>query len=198
MARTYPPIWCHNEDCMKCNLHECNSKILRLFDPYRYAELDFKKRPKTVEITSIAIYFGFCQRLAKFLLLFPQDAPTPVIRSNFRNSMTGLPTEVSIQRILLDMLNHGDQGAPTDEVHRLRLMLLQDMTKSKEAFISVDGKQCEVRMSPEEKQLFVEKAGRWTRELHAGSISFDKTANPNHCAHCFLTDCDRARVHQVE
>ena len=154
MPRAYPPIWCQNGECRKCNFLECDRRILDLFMPLGYPTLSFDKRPRVVEVTSIAIYFGFCQRLAKFFLLFPQHSPLSVVKDNFINSYTGLPTTVSIQRILLDVLNHGDPEAPTDEVHRLRLLLMLNATKERRDLLLTPRKKLKLVCPKENSKVF--------------------------------------------
>lgn len=191
MPRVYPPTWCKNTDCRKCDFLECDSKILNLFMPYKYPNLSFDKRSRDVEITSIAIYFGFCQRLAKFFLLFPQHSPISVIRENFINSNTGLPANVSIQRVLLDMLNHGDPKAPTDGVHRLRLMLILKATNRKSGYIIDAEKEVEVTMSEKKVSDLMKQVREWVYDLFSGRLTrFEKTKNLNHCKYCFLENCE--------
>lgn len=190
MGRVYPPIWCETNDCCTCNLEECNRKILELFEPYRYSEIDLKRRIKHIEITTIAIYFGFCRRLAKFCLLFPQDAPIPVVRTKFINGTTGLPTNQSIQRIFLDMLSRGDPKAPTDEVHKYRLAFLSEMTGSKKGTLVTEENQVEIQYSKKEKEKIVRSAKVWVDELRSGKLRFDKTSKSELCRFCFLENCD--------
>ena len=194
MPRVYPPIWCKGEDCKTCDFIECDSKILRLLRPYEYPSLGFHRRRKKVEITSIAIYFGFCQRLSKFFLLFPQDSPISVVTENFLDSNTGRPATVSIQRVLLDMLNHGDPQAPTDDVHRLRLMFFTKATnRYREGIISAE-KEVTVSLSEARVEDFLEKAKKLHHDLCEGKISsFEKTEDLNRCRYCFLENCEEYR-----
>jgi hypothetical protein len=192
MPRAYPPIWCKNDNCKKCNFLECHSKSLGLFLPYKYRNLDFSKRPKVIEITSIAIYLGFCQRLAKFFLLFPQDAPIACVRDNFVNNETGKPTTVSIQRILLDMLNHGDPEAPTDEVHKLRMFFMLKASNKKIGHIADAQKDIAVKPSEREMNDFVKKVKSFQADLVSGKITdFKKTNRLDRCKYCFLEDCEQ-------
>jgi hypothetical protein len=193
MPRVYPPAWCHEPDCKKCDFLKCDRRILSLLAPLKYSSLDSDERPKVVEITSIAVYFGFCQRLAKFFLLFPQDSPVPVVTNNFINSNTGLPTTVSIQRILLDMLDRGDPKAPTDEVHRIRLMLIFKATKRKVGRMIIGSEDdVEVKVSDTEIDAIVERVRRWQYDLSAGKlVNFEKTSRIDRCVYCFLDDCER-------
>lgn len=193
MPRVYPPVWCQEPDCKKCDFLKCDRRILRLLMPLKYNSLDFDKRPKIIEITSIAIYFGFCQRLAKFFLLFPQNSPVSVVTENFINSNTGLPTTVSIQRILLDMLNHGDPKAPTDDVHRLRLMLIFKATNRKVGRMIIGSEDdVEVKANQNEIDAFAEQVKQWQYDLFAGRITnFEKTSKLDRCAYCFLDDCEQ-------
>jgi len=175
---------------MKCDFKKCISKALKLFGPYIYPDLNLETRPDTVEMTTIAIYFGYCQRLAKYFLLYPQYSPIPVVRTNFINHQTRLPTNVSIQRILLDMLNHGDPDAPTDEIHRLRLLMIQEMLKEKRAYIQADDRRISVDIPQEERKRFSEALKKWRQDLREGKLSFDKTTDKKRCEYCFLTNCD--------
>ena len=191
MPRAYPPIWCAKEDCKNCDFLECDLKVLNLFNPYKYPSIDFTGRPKHIDPTSIAIYFGYCQRLAKFFLMFAQIAPISPVENNFFTDYTGLPAKVSIQRILLDMLNHGDAEAPTDEVHKLRLMMGMKLTKSKHAKISVDGEEKEITISEQEIEEFWKLAKDLERKILAGEeLSFDKTEKLIRCNYCFLLNCE--------
>lgn len=192
MSRAYPPVWCERHDCKKCNLLECNSRSLGLFEPYRYPALDFGNRSTTIEITSIAVYFGFCQRLAKLFLLFRQDSPIAAVTQNFINGETGLPTKVSIQRILLDMLNHGDPEAPTDAIHRLRSIWIIRATGKDKAVVSDFQKDVEIAPSATEIKDFMDKANTWQHDLVKGKITvFEKTDDLNRCKYCFLEDCEQ-------
>lgn len=191
MTRAYPPVWCKEQNCEECNFIECDSKILSLFMPYKYPSLSFDNRPKVVEITSIAIYFGFCERLAKFFLMFPQSSMS-IVRSNFVNSNTGLPTDVSIPRILLDMLNHGDPKAPTDDVHKIRLMLIMEATDTNRGDILGGEREDEVAISKNELANFMKRVEKWDYDLFRGRItSFEKTKNLHRCKYCFLDDCEQ-------
>ena len=191
MSRAYPPVWCVRHDCKKCNLLECNSRSLSLFEPYRYTTLDFGNRSTIIEITSIAVYFGFCQRLAKFFLVFPQDSPMAAVTQNFINGETGLPSKVSIQRILLDMLNHGDPEAPTDAIHRLRSIWIVKATGKGKVVVSDFQKNVEIAPSTGEIKDFMEKASKWQHDLIDGKIPvFEKTDDLNRCKYCFLEDCE--------
>lgn len=191
MGRAYPPVWCEKNDCSKCDIRTCHKKTLALFEPYKYDEINFEKRPKTVEVTSIATYFGYCQRLAKFFLLFPQRGPIDVVKNNFFNSTTGLPTNVSIQRIFLDMLNHGDPNAPTDNIHKYRLIFLTEKTKSeKEGIIYSNGSKILINISDEERKRFMKLANDWLHNLFQGNVSFKKTENTKLCEYCFLENCE--------
>lgn len=190
MGRAYPPIWCEKDDCAKCDFKECNSKALRLFEPYIYPDLNLETRPESIEMTTIAIYFGYCQRLAKYFLLYPQYSPIPVVKANFINHETRLPTNVSIQRILLDIINRGDPSAPTDEVHKLRLLLIQEMLKGKQGYIQSGNKRIRIDISKKERKSFIETLKKWRQDLKEGKISFEKTTDKKRCEYCFLTNCD--------
>jgi len=188
MYRGYPPIWCKQDDCTNCNPKECNEKAIALFEPYRYPELGLETRPETLEITTIAIYFGYCQRLAKYFLLYPQYSPISVVRANFFNHWTGLPTNVSIQRILLDMINRGDPDAPTDEVHKFRLMQIQEAFGEKKMVLQYGNKRLEV--DPSERNDFRKKVVKWQQDLKKRKVVFEKTNDKKRCLYCFLQNCD--------
>lgn len=191
MERAYPPIWCKRNDCSKCDIRSCHQKTLVLLEPYKYDEISFEKRPRSIEVTTIATYFGYCQRLAKFFLQFPQSGPITVVKNNFINNQTGLPTNVSMQRIFLDMLNHGDPKAPTDNIHKYRLILLSDMMKSKKAGIMYSGSsKVLINISHEERKRFLELAKDWTDNLFKGNVTFEKAIDIKSCQHCFLENCD--------
>lgn len=191
MPRAYPPIWCKTYDCKKCNILECNSRTLNLFKPYKYPGLSFADRPKEIEMTSIAVYFGFCQRLAKFFLLFPQNSPISAVQNNFVNAETCLPTTVSIQRIFLDMLSQGDPEAPTDDVHRLRVFLILGATGMESGRIADAEKDIEIVPSKEEMGKFMEEVKKWEQDLLESRLTFEKTSNLERCRYCFLGDCEQ-------
>jgi len=192
MNRIYPPVWCKDQNCRECNFIECDSKVLSLIMPYKYPRLSFEKRPRIIEITSMAIYFGFCERLAKFFLMFPQSSPLSIVRNNFVNSETGLPTDVSIPRILLDMLNHGDPAAPTDDVHKLRLMFSLKATDENIGRIIGGEKEDEITISKKELDSLMKRVKIWAHDLFKDRlISFEKTKNLDRCRYCFLDDCEQ-------
>lgn len=192
MNRIYPPVWCKDQNCSECNFIECDSKVLSLIMPYKYPRLSFEKRPRIIEITSMAIYFGFCERLAKFFLMFPQSSPLSIVRNNFVNSETGLPTDVSIPRILLDMLNHGDPAAPTDDVHKLRLMFSLKATDENIGRIIGGEKEDEITISKKELDSLMKRVKIWAHDLFKDRlISFEKTKNLDRCRYCFLDDCEQ-------
>ncbi len=191
MARVYPPVWCEKDLCKKCNFLKCDSRVLNLFMPLKYPSLSFDKRPKTVEITSVAMYFGFCQRLAKLFLLFPQESPISLVRENFVNSTTGLPASVSIQRILLDVIDHADSEAPTDNVHRFRLILAFKAMKKRTGYISGSEGKMKVRVTENELKNFTKQMENWMYDLFRGRVTrFEKTKDLNHCRYCFLEHCE--------
>lgn len=191
MPRVYPPIWCKSNKCEKCSFLDCDSRILELFAQHKYENLSFAKRPKQIEITSIAIYFGYCQRLAKFFLSFPQHSPIPVVKNNFVNAATGLPTKVEIQRIMLDMLDHGDPNAPTDETHRLRLMLIMKATNKLSGVISSEKGDVEIKPTEKELANFAAMVDDWLAKLFNENLSYEKTKKLNRCKYCFLPNCEK-------
>lgn len=191
MPRVYPPTWCQNPDCKECDFSKCDSEVLGLLMPYKYPSPSFEGRPKLVEITSAAIYFGFCERLAKFFLMFPQSSPMSIVRNNFVNSNTGLPCDESIPRVLLDMLNHGDPKAPTEDVHKFRLMQILKATSGKSGHIAGGKKEAQITISKEELDDFMKKVETWECDLFKDRItSFAKTDNLDRCRYCFLEDCE--------
>jgi len=192
MGRVYPPVWCKIDNCKECDIDRCNKKILNLLEPYRDVETPLGKRPKQVEVTTIAIYFGFCQVLGKFCLQFPQNS-LPVVRSNFVNSATGFPTNQPIQRIFLDMLDRGDPNAPTDEVHRYRLLFFShDINIEKRGLKIICGDQERViSFSKKEVEETIEAIRKWHKELFSGKLTFKRPANPLPCKYCFLDDCEK-------
>lgn len=192
MGRVYIPVWCKIDNCKECDIDRCNRRILNLFEPYRDVETPFNKRPKHIEVTTMAIYFGFCQVLANFCLQFPQDS-LPVVRNNFINSVTGFPTNQSIQRIFLDMLDRGDPSAPTDEVHRYRLLFFShDVNVKKRGLKLVCGDQDrEISFSKEEIEEMIDAMKKWHEELLSGKLTYKKTPDSLHCKYCFLDDCEK-------
>ena len=196
MSRVYPPVWCEKicyEDstCKDCNFIECSSKSLNLFIPYRYRKLDFTSRPKEIDAGSIATYFGFCQRLAKFFLLLPQCTPMSAIENNFINAMTGLPARVSIQRVLLDMIDHGDPHAPTDMLHKLRLTIIMKATNSRKGKIANFKEEADFQPSQKEVDDFWKSAeGLKQRLFRNENVVFEKTHDLARCRYCFLPDCE--------
>jgi hypothetical protein len=187
MYRVYPPVWCKGVDCKECDFSECELKTLKIFSPYKYEKIDFTNRPKEVDTTSIAVYFGFCQRLAKFFLLLPQDSSHPAVRRNFIASVTGHPAKAPIQRILLDTIDRGDPEAPTNEVHKMRLLLNLKL-RGKQSGALIGGKEdIEVRLSSKEAKEFCDIAMNWVRSIFEGKvIPFNKTDILERCAYCFL------------
>ncbi len=90
------------------------------------------------------------------------------------------------------MLNHGDPEAPTDEVHRLRLLLGMNATKREKGFIVDTEKRVEVSVSKTELQAILEKVKKWHHDFFGGRIiDFEKTDNLTRCKYCFLEDCEQ-------
>jgi hypothetical protein len=191
MARVYPPIWCEYPDCQRCEKADCDSRILALFAPFKTKKIDFSDKNKMVEITSIAIYFEYCEQLAKFFLLFPQES-LDVVKNNFVNSSTGEPTNVAIQRIFLDMLDHSDADAPTDGVHKFRLKFGMIARKSSRGYVASEKGKLELIISKKERNEFVRQIEDFCDKLRKGKLAtFKKTENLLRCKYCFLPDCDR-------
>ena len=121
MGRVNPPVWCKFEECNKCkDKPDCINRTLQLLEPYRDTQTPFNKRGSEMEITTVAVYLGFCPRLAKYFMEFPSFGSVPVIYSNFISSLTRKPSKQSIQRILLDTLASGDPADITDNIFRYR------------------------------------------------------------------------------
>jgi len=190
MGRVYLPIWCELDNCKECDIDRCNKRILDLFEPYRDVDIWFKKRPKQIEITTTAIYLGYCQVLGKFCLQFPQYS-LAVVRNSFSNSEAGLPTNQPIQRIFLDMLNRGDPKAPTDAVHRYRLVFFSDLVGARESRIGYDGQIKKNSFSEKEIKEAISAMKRWREALLSGKLTFKRTENPLKCRYCILDDCEK-------
>jgi len=192
MYRAYPPVWCKGVFCKDCDFFECELKTLKLFSPYKYEKLDFTNRPQKIDTTSIAIYFGFCQRLAKFFLLFPQRPSHPAVSKNFIANVTGLPANAPIQRILLDTISRGDPEAPTNEVHRLRLLLNLKLRGTKNGTVLGGKNDVEVNLSGKEAKEFCEIAMNWVRNILEGkAVPFEKTNILERCRYCFVSNCEQ-------
>ena len=192
MSRAFFPLWCKREDCKKCTFLDCDRKTFKLFEPYKYPNVDFSDRPKYIDPTSIAIYFGYCQRLAKFLLLYAQIDPITPVEENFVDSYY-MPAKVSIPTIFLDMLNRGDKNAPTDDVHKMKLMIKMKKRGVNRAILMVDGEEKEVLISDNELNNFDKKQNCLKMKLITGKekeISFQKTKKLIRCGHCFLPNCE--------
>ena len=115
-----------------------------------------------------------------------------IVRNNFVNSNSGLPTDVSIPRVLLDMLTHGDPKAPTDDVHKLRLMWISKATDGRGGGIIGGEEEDEIRIPAEELDDFMERVRTWEHDLFKDRItSFEKTGNLDRCKYCFLDDCEQ-------
>ena len=192
MYRAYPPVWCKNVLCKDCNFIECDLKTLKLFEPYKYEKLDFTDRPREIDSTSIAVYFGFCQRLARFFLLFPQCPSLSAVSNNFIVNQTGLPAKAPVQRILLDTISRGDPEAPTDEVHRLRLLLNLKLRGTKNGTVLGGKNDVEVKLSNKEAEEFCEIARNWVRNILEGkAVPFEKTNILERCKYCFVSNCEQ-------
>lgn len=192
ISRSYTPIDCIKEDCKKCNFIDCDRKTLKLFEPYKYPSVDFSNRPKYIDPTSTAIYFGYCQQLAKFCLLYAQINPITPVEKNFLDPYYIL-AKVSIPRIFLDMLNRGDKDAPTDEVHKMRLMLEMKKRGVTRGILKIDDEEREIVISEDELNKFCKKESELKRKLLAGKgeeITFKKTNNKIRCKYCFVPNCE--------
>lgn len=185
MIKTYPPIWCREEDCSKCDLELCNKKSLALILPYRDEDTPFEKKG-FIEITSYSIYFGFCPRLAKFFLEFPSYTPIPVIYSNFSNFEKTYPTSQSIQRILLDILAISDPAELTNDVFKYRGLFFIKQTKMKKYGLQTNDGQIEYLFTEDEINEMDVKILELKDRINQGIESFPKTNFKERCNICFL------------
>jgi hypothetical protein len=191
MGRTYPPIWCSEKECNNCDFINCDQKVLHLFEPYQYPDIDFSDRPNIISSSTIGVYFGYCEQLARFLLKFPQIGPMSVVSDNFYCSKDDLPARVEIPRIFLDMLTHGVDLAPTDEVHKLKLMLGMKELNSTNAKLGIGDEDKVITVSQKEIDAFYVEANNWTRKiLENKNVPFKMTSDLGKCKYCFLSNCD--------
>ena len=189
-SRTYPPIWCKNIYCKECDFLICDNKILDLFRPYMIYDNDFSAH-KNFEITTLAIYLGYCKRLGKYALKYTQEDDLPIINANFINHKTGKPTRQSIQRIFLDMLNRIDTEAPTNEIHKIRLYLLHRMSGGSYGKLLADNKEIDLELNTDEEKRILELCDELCDKIINGeNIDDQKTEDLTKCQYCFLTDCN--------
>jgi hypothetical protein len=84
MPRIYPPKWCRNDQLIGCNkcddFLECDNKIIEL------SNLLKNSSELTTNTTTIIIYYGYCQRLAKYFLSLPDTWPVGAVQKNFWDS----------------------------------------------------------------------------------------------------------------
>jgi hypothetical protein len=190
MARVYPPKWCRFDqfkDCNRCDdFEKCDNKIIRLFKP-----LQDTGNSSSRNATTIAVYYGYCQRLAKYFLSFPDIWPIGIVQRNFLDTTTGKGAKAEIQRILLDLIDHGDPNAPTNLVHELRLkLILQGKNEKKGCIVSEKG-EIELNISETDDRLLDLMVQNWTMGHLNNALTFQKTGNLSHCQYCFVKDCEQ-------
>ncbi len=193
--KVFPPIWCREKNCTKCNIQECNEKTLALLKPYRDVHTPFDKKP-FFEVNSFAVYFGFCPKLAKFFFEFPTISPIPVVYSNFINITSGFPTTKPIQRILLDVLVHSGPGELTDEIFKYRgLYFTNAMAVTSRYVLTVGDKEEEYIFKFEEKEEFKQKMMELGKRLIESSEKFPPTNKKDNCIICFLNKtCKHSKI----
>jgi hypothetical protein len=196
MTRVYLPSWCEEkEECKDCNFQSCNKKSIALFKDYKYDTIDFNDRPKEISDSTVAIYFGYCQRLASFFLLYPQIGPLYVVQHNFTRVRDSLPAHVDIPRILFDMIDQGDERAPTDLAHNMKLNLGMKATNAKKAVLGLGDTLNEITFTQEEITDFSKIADDWIKKVLTGKkVDFNKTEELERCRYCFLTNCEKLEV----
>lgn len=195
ISRIFPPNWCllDTRECVDCNYVECEEKILKILKSVEYQTIDFTDRPKLISATTIAIYFGYCERLAHFFLRYPQIEQLSIVESNFVCTKEYyLPAKADIPRILLDLLTHGVDSAPTDDVHRLRLMIGMKKSKTNRAKLVTGDTEKQVIVDQAEIEAFHEKGLAWKEAILNGThLTFKMTPDLNKCKYCFLKNCDK-------
>ena len=193
MIKAYPPIWCNKDNCLNCDLEQCNSRALMILLPYRDIHTPFHKRGP-IEVTSIAVYLGFCPRLAKFFLEFPSLSPIGVVYSNFLNSTTAMPTTQPIQRILLDILASSDPDNLTDDIFKYRGLLLSPAVgKTKYQLSTREGVKT-FSFSQENISRTQKKVSRFLDQLLRGIVKFPRTNKKERCAICYIrASCDNEK-----
>jgi hypothetical protein len=195
MSRIYPPNWCtfeNEKECTDCDFIECDEKILKLLKSVEYPTIDFAERPKTISATTVGIYFGYCERLAHFFLKYPQINDLSIVKSNFYCTKDSLPTKADIPRILLDLLTHGIDKAPTDDVHKLKMMLGMKGLKTNRAILAIGNDEKEIVIPQNEIDEFYKKAITWKDDVvNKNPVSFRMTTDLNKCKYCFLHNCDQ-------
>lgn len=193
MPRIFPPKWCRNYQLVSCNncedFVECDTKIIELFNRIRNVD---KFTDVPTNATTIAIYYGYCQRLAKYFLSFPDTWPIGVVQRNFWNSAKGKRAEAEIQRIMLDLIDHGDPNAPTHLVHELRLKLILRGQKNKKGVIANENGEIEVIVSEKDAHLLDLMVQNWTMGHLNNALAFQKTENLQRCKYCFIANCEQS------
>lgn len=187
VKKAYPPKWCKSNDCKKCDLRACNNKALELLLPYHDIYTPFNKKGG-FEITSLAVYMGFCPKLSKNFYEFPNITPIPIVYSNFINSQTRFPTTQSIQRILLDILAISDEISETpgltNDIFLLRGKLFSHMLELKEYHLMINGNVKNFEFDDVE-EIF-NQAIKIQENIYSDKIIFNRTDKKERCEICFL------------
>jgi hypothetical protein len=187
MARAYPPIWCKNRDCLDCDSrNDCVNRTLELLEPYRDTQTPIEKREEKREVTTLAVYFGFCPRLAKFFMEFPSFGMIPVVYSNFMNLHTRLPTTQSIHRILLDTLASCDSGNLTDEIFRYRGIFFGSIIGINSTELGTKDGRKTFSFTPCEVAKAQQKFAEFSEKLENGNLEFTPSPEEEKCKICFL------------
>lgn len=187
MPRAYPPIWCKNGDCLECDCRtECVERTLELLDPYRDTQTPVEKWG-AMELTTLAVYFGFCARLAKFFAEFPSFIPIPVVYSNFMDVRTGQPATQSIQRILLDTLASCDPSTITDEIFGYRGLFFSSIVMPANSYVldTRTGKKA-FSFTADEITRADQKLSELLEKTSKGNLDFLPSSDKKRCKICFL------------
>ena len=88
------------------------------------------------------------------------------------------------------MLDHGDSDAPTDEAHRIRLMLIMRATNNMSGVISSEKGDIVVKLSEKELADFATKVDDWLGKLFKENLCYEKTKKLGRCKYCFLPNCE--------
>lgn len=183
MIKAYPPIWCENEDCQKCNLDECNKRSIDLLLPYRDTHTPANKKGP-LEVTAIAVYLGFCPTLAQFFLQFPSIAPIAVVYSNFLNIRTRMPTSQPIHRILLDILANSDPTDLTDDVFRYRGLIFSSGQLTKKYFLETRTGRKTFKINNRDRKRITKDVSLIVQQFLDGSLNFFSTKVKQRCTIC--------------
>ncbi len=183
MVKAYPPLWCKGIDCQKCDLNDCNKRSLELVLPYRDVFTPPEKKG-LLEVTAIAVYLGFCPKLAEFFLQFPAQAPMPVIYSNFVNSRTGRPTSQPIHRILLDILANSDPTDLTDDIFKYRGLFFSTASISRKYSLETKNGVKEYIFKYRDRKKMANQVKGLEQQFINGSLKFPPTADHRKCNIC--------------